>query len=724
MDAHESDRESENHSPPSNAVESNEGSHRHGRLRSSWGISTAVHAVHGVGFVAKKVVNNRLTDSLRHHPRKSSSSASGTPDASDTKQENHSVESGSHHSSQLYLDVEDEQPTHEKENIENISLKGRNVNARGLNVVDQLEDLKPQDVDERSENTKPTDGSHVKPVTQHRWPSSSTSGSTVWPSATVGNSKLSASAHGRQVNQHRWPSTTSSNVVSQSGNLEPSDGSHAKSVNQHRWPGTRGSNVLNKSINHLYEASRVPKLSRKSIQNYASKPLPEYSTDATNLPSSSVEDDGELKTNKVTESQPSLPNRSYILASRGISPSRTRAASLVPTKLVKRSHIVRGVSLTPTTRGNSDTTSTRGASPVPVTRGVSPKPIRTASPVSATTEANPTPVVRGFSPTPTRGVSPLPARGVSSTPTRGVSPLPARGVSSTPTRGVGPMPTRGVSPMPTRGVSPAPTRGVSPMPARGVSPTPSIGVDQHDRDVSPTSVKSQKSSGRRHFFNANILSVFTKIIDNRKEKHVSNLKEASQHLELLYNIQVQWQFANASAEAALNVQRETAEKCLSDVWRATLEVRDSVASTKIDITLVILQLKLYAVLYRQMAYIDEWASIQKEHESALFATTNDLQARSLAVPISEGVKADIKGLKLVVFSTIQVLQATISCIQSILSKLDKTHSMASELTNLALHERALLDECEIFLASAAPLHIEECSLMSYLMQFNRTSMTD
>ncbi|KAI7730383.1 hypothetical protein M8C21_027405 [Ambrosia artemisiifolia] len=552
MDAHESDRESENHSPPSNAVESNEGSHRHGRLRSSWGISTAVHAVHGVGFVAKKVVNNRLTDSLRHHPRKSSSSASGTPDASDAKQENHSLESGSHHSSQLYLDVEDEQPTHEKENIENISLKGRNFNARVLNVVDQLEDLKPQDVDERSENTKPTDGSHVKPVTQHRWPSSSTSGSTVWPSATVGNSKLSASAHGRQVNQHRWPSTTSSNVVSQSGNLEPSDGSHAKPVNQHRWPGTRGSNVLNKSINHLYEASRVPKLSRKSIQNYATKPLPEYSTDATNLPSSSVEDDGELKTNKVTESQPSLPNRSYILASRGISPSRTRAASLVPTKLVKRSHIARGVSLTPTTRGTSDTTSTRGASPVPATRGVSPKPIRAASPVSATTEANPTPIVRGFSPTPTRGVSPSPARG--------------------------------------------------------------------------------------------------------------------------------WQFANASAEAALNVQRETAEKSLSDVWRATLEVRDSVASTKIDITL--------------MAYIDEWASIQKEHEAALFATTNDLQARSLAVPISEGVK------------------------------LDKTHSMASELTNLALHERALLDECEIFLASAAPLHIEECSLRSYLMQFNRTSMTD
>ncbi|KAK9076790.1 hypothetical protein SSX86_005124 [Deinandra increscens subsp. villosa] len=277
--------------------------------------------------------------------------------------------------------------------------------------------------------------------------------------------------------------------------------------------------------------------------------------------------------------------------------------------------------------------------------------------------------------------------------------------------------TRGFSPIPTRGVSPTRSREVSPTPSRGVSPTPT-------RDVSPTSVKPSKPSGRRHFFNANIISVFTKMVDNKKEKDVTNLKEVAQHLELLYNIQVQWQFANASAEAALDLQRATAEKSLFGVWRTIFELRDSLASKKVDMELMILKLKLYAVIYRQMAYIDEWASIQKEHELALFATTNDLQARSLSVPITGGVKADIRGLKLIVFSSIQVLQATISCIQSTLSKLDKTHFLASELANLVLHERALLDECELFLASAAPLHIEECSLLSYLLQSSRTSMTE
>ncbi|XP_076952402.1 uncharacterized protein LOC143626091 [Bidens hawaiensis] len=583
MDAHESDRAS-----PSNHSESNDGTNRRGRSKSSWGLSSAVHAVHGVGFVAKKVINNRLTDSL-WHSKKTFSTASGPSD-----------ETSNHHTSQPLLNVEDEQtplstkPAHETENI---------------NVNDQLDSLKPHDGSRGgttgSDVVDRSDGSPVKPVNQHRRPNVSN---------RSGNFKSSAISYVKQVNQQRRPGTTSSNVVNQSENLEPSDGSHVKPVSKHLWPGTVGSTVLNKTIHFPYISSMTPNLKKPSFPSNNSKPLPESSTDATNQAS--------------LESQPSSP---HVLASRGVSP--VSVAKVGPSL----------ASLAPT-------------------------------------------------------------NGVKTSIARGVSPTPARGISLAPARGV----------------SPAPARGVSPAPARGVSPTPTRGVDP---DVSLTSVKPYKSSGRRHFFNANILSVFTKIVDNRKEKNVTDQKVA-QYLELLYNIQVQWQFANASAEAALDLQRATAERSLFDMWRNILDLRDYLASKKIDVDLLLMQLKLYAVLYRQMGFIDEWASIQKEHESALFATTNDLQARSLSVPITGGVKADIKGLKLIVFSTIQVLQATVSCIHSTVSKLDKTHCLASELANLVLHERALLDEFEILLGSTAPLHIEECSLRSYLLQSNRTSMTE
>ncbi|XP_076915136.1 uncharacterized protein LOC143574379 [Bidens hawaiensis] len=559
MDAHESDRAS-----PSKHSESNDGTNRHGKSKSSWGLSTAFHAVHGVGFVAKKVVSNRLTDSL-WHSKKTSSTASGPSD-----------ETVNHHTSQPLLNVEDEQtpvstnkPTQETENI---------------NVNDQLEEsLKPQN---GSDAVDGSGGWPVKPVNQRRRPSSNTFGSNV--SDRLGNLKSSA----------RRLSTTSSNTVNQSENLEPSDGSHVKPVNKHLWPGTIGSTVLNKTIHFPYIASMTPNLKKPSFPSNNSKHLPESSSDVTNQPS--------------LESQPSSPNTSHILASRGVSPISVNRvgpslASLAPTKGVKTS------------------------------------------------------IARGVSPTPARGISPAPARGV----------------------------------------SPAPARGVSPAPARGVSPTPTRGVDP---DVSPTSVKPYKSSGRRHFFNANILSVFTKIVDNRKEKNMTDEKEVAQYLEVLYNIQVQWQFANASAEAALDLQRATAERSLFDMWRTILDLRDSLASKKIDVDLLLMQLKLYAVLYRQMGFIDEWATIQKEHESALFATTNDLQARSLSVPITGGAKvcyylkvyfghfthrvtinlynsqADIKGLKLIVFSTIQVLQSTVSCIHSTVSKVSDLNTLHKYLS--------------------------------------------
>ncbi|XP_076894878.1 uncharacterized protein LOC143547308 [Bidens hawaiensis] len=567
MDAHEPDRAS-----PSNHSESNDGTNRHGKSKSSWGLSTAVHAVHGVGYVAKKVVNNRLTDSLWHSKKTSSSTS-----------DNHSNETGSGHTSQPLLNVEDgktpnvPKPTHETEVV---------------NDNDQLEEsLKPQDGSHSgmtgSDVVDGSDESPVKSVNQRRRPRSNTFGSNV--SDRIGNLKSSA----------RRPSTASSNFVNQSENLEVSDGSHVvKPVNKHLWPGTVGSTVLNKTIHFPYIASMTPNLKKPSFPSNNSKHFPESSSDVTNQPS--------------LESQPSSPNTSHILASRGVSPVSVNRvgpslASLAPTKGVKTS------------------------------------------------------IARGVSPTPARGISPAPARGV----------------------------------------SPAPARGVSPALARGVSPTPTRGVDP---DVSPTSVKPYKSSGRRHFFNANILSVFTKIVDNRKEKNMTDQKEVAQYLELLYNIQVQWQFANASAEAALDIQRATAEKSLFDMWRTILDLRDSLASKKIDVDLLLMQLKLYAVLYRQMGFIDEWASIQKEHESAVFATTNDLQARSLSVPITGGAKvchylkvylghftyrvtinlynsqADIKGLKLIVFSTIQVLQSTVSCIHSTVSKVSDLNTLYKYLS--------------------------------------------
>nr|GEW00373.1 hypothetical protein [Tanacetum cinerariifolium] len=197
-----------------------------------------------------------------------------------------------------------------------------------------------------------------------------------------------------------------------------------------------------------------------------------------------------------------------------------------------------GVSLTPQSRTTHPPTTSREVGPSLalkevesslITRGVSHSPkTRGFKPPSAARVVDPTPTVRGSTPVPpTREVSPTPTdANLNSTES---CPFPNNEIDFTPMRGVGPSPSY-------RAVSPTHTRGVSPAPGRGFG--------SRARDVSPPPVKP---SARRHF-NSHILSIFTIITHSKKDEHVTNQKDVAQHLELLYNIQVQWQFANASAE--------------------------------------------------------------------------------------------------------------------------------------------------------------------------------
>ncbi|KAI3709263.1 hypothetical protein L2E82_39023 [Cichorium intybus] len=782
MAAHESDRASENPKPPSNVAESNDGSSRHSshshKSKSHWGLSTAVH---GVGFVAKKMVNNRITDSMVNNRitdsiwsiKKSSSSSSNSHVPSDTsskKENNISHEIVSDQTSKPSLNVSDEQSQ------QTAKVHG---SSKHTHTLERLKN-KVKDVFDHSENSMPPDPSYCRLPNRHPQNSNvvddsenlkSPDGSDVSTTScnVVDHSEASKHQDGsnvRVVNQQRWPNTISSNVVDNSGTSKPPNVSHVKPVTQHLWPSTVGSSVLSKNSNPPEEVSKtciIP--DRRMLQ----------------------------ESDPTTESQPSTPNKSHGISSRGASPvpgissrgaspapgisSRgaspspaLRGASLIPPSVrgVSLTPAIRGASLTPATRGVSltpkrvDYTSatrvtgvdpliTRGVGPSVAGRGPSPTPKR-VDPISATRETGVDPLItkgvgpsvasRGPSPTPATKVPnliPLP-RGVSPTPaTKPVNPIyplpefhtPLHTPIHTPLNSMPSSPTdsldsntvsRGASPPGPSSIPTSPTyntRGVSPTPSRHHSDLADIGrrVIYRARGVSPIPLKSSGST--RHFFSTSLLSMFT---STKKEKIMAERKEASQSLELLQTVQAQWQFLNAETEASLNLQRINSEKSLFDMWRTILELRDSVAAMKIDIIVSILQLKLYAVLYRQMAFIDKWALIEREHESALTATVNDLVTRSILLPIIGGVnvKADIKLLKFIVCSSVEVMQTTISSIQSTLAKVGGTRHLASELVNVALHERALLDECEIFLASAAPLQIEECSLRSYLIQLNQS----
>ncbi|PWA69567.1 hypothetical protein CTI12_AA296390 [Artemisia annua] len=273
-----------------------------------------------------------------------------------------------------------------------------------------------------------------------------------------------------------------------------------------------------------------------------------------------------------------------------------------------------------------------------------------------------------------------------------------------------------------RGPSPSRTRAMVSAPSRGVSPN-------HMRPSSPS----------RQLCNSNPISVLSFTADIKKGKNVANRIEDAHHLRLLYNRQVQWRFVNASSEAVLNYQKVTAEKSLINAQGTMLQLQDSVASKRMQICQLKLQLKLYMALNQQIDYLNQWSTIEREHSFAVHGAIQDLQASTLRLPVTGYATADIQSVKSAVYSAMQVMHTMGSSLQSTLSrvriylilnfklneisknlyifvhessfcftpfpKLEESNWLVSELVTVAAQEKTLLDECEALMTSASSLQV-------------------
>ncbi|KAK9078846.1 hypothetical protein SSX86_002904 [Deinandra increscens subsp. villosa] len=243
-----------------------------------------------------------------------------------------------------------------------------------------------------------------------------------------------------------------------------------------------------------------------------------------------------------------------------------------------------------------------------------------------------------------------------------------------------------------------------------ISPSPS-------RRASPSRIRP--SSPLRQPCNSNRVSVLTFVADIKKGKKVADQIEDAHYLRLLYNRQIQWRYVNARAEAAYKSQKITAKKSLYNVCRSTSELHDSIAAKKTELNQLRLKLKLYSGLNQQMAYLNEWANIEKEHNLALSGAIEDLKSSTLRLPVTGGAKVDNQTVKSSLRSALEVMLTMGSTMQSTLSMLEGSHCLASELATVVAQERALLDECEVLLISASSLQVKEYSLRTHLVEMKQ-----
>ncbi|KAJ6816049.1 QWRF motif-containing protein 2-like [Iris pallida] len=214
----------------------------------------------------------------------------------------------------------------------------------------------------------------------------------------------------------------------------------------------------------------------------------------------------------------------------------------------------------------------------------------------------------------------------------------------------------------------------------------------------------------------NAPSIISFAAEVRRAKKGENRIEEAHMLRLLHNRHLQWRCANARADAALDVQRLEAEKNLYNAWITISELRDSVTLKRIKLQLLTQNLKLMSILKGQMSYLEEWSHIDRDHTSSLSGAIEALKASTLRLPVVGEAKADLQEVKDAVGSAVDVMQAMGSSICSLLSKVEGTGSLVSEIAKVAAQERALLDQSRDLLSSIAAMHVKQCSLQSHFLQ--------
>lgn len=187
-------------------------------------------------------------------------------------------------------------------------------------------------------------------------------------------------------------------------------------------------------------------------------------------------------------------------------------------------------------------------------------------------------------------------------------------------------------------------------------------------------------------------------------------------LRVLCNRHLQWRCVNAQADAALASQKMTAEKDLCDAWITTLGMRKSVALKRFQLQLFRNNWKLMTVLKGQMAYLEEWPSLEPDYADSLSGIVDALTATILCLPVTDGAKADIQDVKNSVGSAVDIMQTIGNSICTLLAKLSGTSILVSDLAKIAMQERLLMDQSRELLSTVASMHVKYCSLQGQRVQ--------
>ncbi|KAK8569628.1 hypothetical protein V6N13_046677 [Hibiscus sabdariffa] len=234
----------------------------------------------------------------------------------------------------------------------------------------------------------------------------------------------------------------------------------------------------------------------------------------------------------------------------------------------------------------------------------------------------------------------------------------------------------------------------------GRSGSPTMSVENKVKPMSFSSLKPPTSPSRtkgvEKFLNLGLMDLF-KSKKSTALQPGSHDAESVHQLRLIHNSLIQWQYANAKADAANRSINNQVQNYLLYGWNSLMKLQHSVVQKKLKLQKEKLEIKLDFILQSQMKALESWADMERQHLSAISMTKECLHAVVCKLPLVEGAEVDPQ-------STLVALRHAFDLTASIKSKLpasspgiEKTVSLVSELAEVVAQEKLLLEECiELF----------------------------
>ncbi|XP_030550698.2 protein ENDOSPERM DEFECTIVE 1-like [Rhodamnia argentea] len=209
------------------------------------------------------------------------------------------------------------------------------------------------------------------------------------------------------------------------------------------------------------------------------------------------------------------------------------------------------------------------------------------------------------------------------------------------------------------------------------------------------------------------------VMDAKKGRKVSSHQEDVHSLKLLNNHYLQWRFANAKAEAAMQAQKMEAEKMLFSLSVKLGDLYNSVMRKRAELGTVHRAKAVSAILESQMPYLDEWSTCEGDYLASLSEVTQALSNASIQLPISGNVRADVRELGEVLSSSMKITDTIASHVESFMPKAQQLEVLISELARVVSRERVVIEESGDLLSKRYLSQVEECSLRGQIIQFHR-----